>query len=378
MKSFTSYRMELRSCSELTTGLVLYGETEPAEMQIENLWKIVDRRTDEELVEPKRDLSEFETGDILYPTMRKPDVQARWDQKQREYESAKEQYSRIKRLCHARFIKENRHLPLAQDLAKTDYGRDVLAEMDAVQTDFVEHCDQIQKNKQAYQPYAQTGTEESIHDELAKDGIEVDADEKVSAVSFSIPGTDEPYTMLATARDEKYRIVERLLALGPNDLHLQYGYDAGGRLNKVWEGNRLVEQYQYGEQGERLVSETLHSDRRYYEYDDKLRLLKAGDTTYTYNAYGGLSEKKVNNRITKYEYLTNGQLYKVVLPDGRIIEYVCDKHGVRTAKKVNGKVVEKFKWKDFSTLEAITDGKGKNKITFTRDEESSQTDSHDI
>lgn len=54
-------------------------------MQIENLWKIVDRKTGEELVEPKRDISEFETGDILYPTMRKPHVQARWDQNQREY-----------------------------------------------------------------------------------------------------------------------------------------------------------------------------------------------------------------------------------------------------------------------------------------------------
>ncbi|NDV25599.1 RHS repeat domain-containing protein [Desulfovibrio sp. JC010] len=116
----------------------------------------------------------------------------------------------------------------------------------------------------------------------------------------------------------------------------------------------------------------MHSERIHYEYDDKLRLLQAGDTTYTYNAYGSLAEKKVKNRITKYEYLSNGQLHKVVLPDGRIIEYVCDKRGVRIAKKINGEVVEKYKWKDFKTLESITDGTGKNKITFTRDEESGQ------
>jgi len=47
--------MERRPRSELTTGLVLYGETEPAEMQIENLWKIVDLGTGEELVEPRPD-----------------------------------------------------------------------------------------------------------------------------------------------------------------------------------------------------------------------------------------------------------------------------------------------------------------------------------
>ncbi len=108
------------------------------------------------------------------------------------------------------------------------------------------------------------------------------------------------------------------------------------------------------------------------EYDDKLRLIKAGDTIYTYNAYGSLAEKKVKNRITKYEYLSNGQLCKIVLTDGRIIEYVCDKRGVRVAKKINGKVVEKYKWKDFSTLEAVTDSKGKSIWTFKRDEESSQ------
>lgn len=129
MNSFTNFRMELRPRSELTTGLVLYGETEPTEMQIENLWKIVDRRTGAELIEPRPNLSEFSKGDIMYPSMRKPEVRVRWDQRQCEYESAKEQYSRIKRQCHARFIRENRSLPLAQDLAKTEYGRDVLAEL---------------------------------------------------------------------------------------------------------------------------------------------------------------------------------------------------------------------------------------------------------
>lgn len=128
MKSLANYRMERRPRSELTTGLVLYGENESAEMQIENLWKIVDCRRGEELAEPRPDLSEFETGDIMYPTMRSPEVQARWDQKQREYESAKEQYNRIKHMCHARFIRENSDMPLAHDLAKTSYGRDILAE----------------------------------------------------------------------------------------------------------------------------------------------------------------------------------------------------------------------------------------------------------
>lgn len=116
-------------------------------------------------------------------------------------------------------------------------------------------------------------------------------------------------------------------------------------MNRVWQDDRLIESYEYGKQGERLVSVTLQSERRSYEYDDKLRLIQAGDTTYTCNAYGSLAETKVKNRITKYEYLSNAQLCKVVLPDGRIIEYVCDKRGVRTAKKINGKIFEKYKLK---------------------------------
>ncbi|WP_320170645.1 RHS repeat-associated core domain-containing protein [Maridesulfovibrio sp.] len=367
MKSFTNYRMELRPRSELTTGLVLYGETEPAEMQIENLWKIVDRRTGEELKEPRVDFSEFSMGDKLYSSMMKPETKRRWDQKLYEQEQSKAIFAKLKRMVHAQFMEQNPNLPVVRGLAETDYGRKAVAEFSAA-TASVNH----QHSQHPLHPYVQAGTGESIQDELAKDGIEIDPDEKVRTIAFTVPGADKPFSILAAARDEKWRIFERLLAFDPNDLHLQYGYDAGGRLNKVWEGDRLVEQYQYGAQGERLVSETLHSGRRHYEYDDKLRLLQAGDTTYTYNAYGSLSEKKVKNRVTQYEYLSNGQLCKVVLPDGRIIKYVFDKRGVRIAKKINGEIVEKYKWKDFKTIEAIADGTGKNKITFTHDEESDQ------
>ncbi len=259
MKFFTDYRLERRPRSELTTGLVLYGENEPAEMQIENLWKIVDCRRGEELAEPRPDLSEFGTDDIMYPTMRSPEVQARWDQKQREYESAKEQYNRIKRMCHAYFIQNDSDLPLAHDLDNTDYGREILAEFAAISEREAQH------EKQSPHSYAQTGTGESIHDELAKDGIEIDPDEKVRTIAFNVPGVDNPYAMLATACDDKWRIVERLLAFNPDAFHLQYGYDEGGRLNRVWQDDRLIESYEYGKQGERLVSETLQSERRSYE-----------------------------------------------------------------------------------------------------------------
>ncbi|TIH14023.1 hypothetical protein D0S45_13195, partial [Marinifilum sp. JC120] len=130
--NFSDYRMELRPRKELTTGLVLYGENEPAEMQIDNLWKIVDRRTGEELADPKGDFSEFSTGDRMYPSMMKPEVKRRWDQKNYEWEETKAMHAKLRRMVHAQFMQENPNLPVVQGLKQTTYGNEV-------QTEFKKH-----------------------------------------------------------------------------------------------------------------------------------------------------------------------------------------------------------------------------------------------
>ncbi|WP_169433113.1 hypothetical protein [Maridesulfovibrio zosterae] len=192
---------------DLTSGQRMYGETEPPEMQIETQWEIVERSTGEKLAVPVMDRSGFSKGDILYPTMRKPEVQVRWDEKEHEYEAAKEQYERIKRMCHARFIRENSGHALAQGLSETEYGRGVLAEFDkACELSALQH-----QQKQPSHPYAQTGTGDGIHDELVKDGIEVDPDKKVRTIIFTVPGVDNPYAMLATAKGR--RIIWRVIKL---------------------------------------------------------------------------------------------------------------------------------------------------------------------
>ncbi|NDV27516.1 hypothetical protein [Desulfovibrio sp. JC010] len=125
MKSFNHYKMELRPRSELTTGLVLYGETEPAEMQIENLWKIVDRRTGEELADPKPDFDEFSSSDRMYPSMMKPEVKRRWDLKNYEWEETKAQHAKLRRMVHAQFMEQNPNMPIVQKLKKTTYGNKI-------------------------------------------------------------------------------------------------------------------------------------------------------------------------------------------------------------------------------------------------------------
>ncbi|TIH17976.1 hypothetical protein D0S45_05305 [Marinifilum sp. JC120] len=99
---------------------MLYGENEPAEMQIDNLWKIVDRRTGEELADPKGDFSEFSTGDRMYPSMMKPEVKRRWDQKNYEWEETKPMHAKLRRMVHAQFMQENPNLPVVQGLPPTE------------------------------------------------------------------------------------------------------------------------------------------------------------------------------------------------------------------------------------------------------------------
>ncbi|SDL07673.1 RHS repeat-associated core domain-containing protein [Maridesulfovibrio ferrireducens] len=57
------------------------------------------------------------------------------------------------------------------------------------------------------------------------------------------------------------------------------------------------------------------------------------------------------------------------MPDGRRIEYTSDPLGRRIAKSINGKAVEKYLWKDLTTLIAVTDGEGLHPKVFSYNEE---------
>lgn len=344
---------------DLSLALRMYGENESPEVQVEHMWEVYSPSTAAVLHEPKPDLSGFSRGERMYPSMMDPETKVRWEQKQKEWEIAKERYEWRKRLAHFRFMRDNPDLKLAQDLAQTGYGKKLIEDFSP---------------KQPQQP--QPGTGQDLHDEFERDGVEFDPEAALRITPFMAPGSEKPFSVLATERNEDGRIVEKLCSLEPKDHHLNYEYDAGGRLHKVWKDERLIEEYLYGKSGERYFSATPQTGQRRFTYGPGLRLEQAGSVKYSYDDQGRLVRKQDGADVTSYEYHHSGQLQQVSLPDGNRVSYIIDPHGLRMAKQLNGKTVESYSWDDFTRLSIVADGEGSNRMEFAYNDEGDPVSMH--
>jgi RHS repeat-associated protein len=139
-----------------------------------------------------------------------------------------------------------------------------------------------------------------------------------------------------------------------------YTYDLAGRLTGVTKDGAIVERYQYGPNGARVTeSNALRGiTERSFVYSIEDHLETAGDTTYQYDKDGFTRERNRRGERTTYQYSSRGELIKVTLPDGRIIEHIHDPLGRRIATKVNGVINEKYLWEGQTRLLAILDGSG--------------------
>ena len=93
-------------------------------------------------------------------------------------------------------------------------------------------------------------------------------------------------------------------------------------------------------------------------YDDEDRLVTVGDDD------GFLKKKTDGSDMTEYAYSSRGELLRVELPDGKVIEYVHDPLGRRIAKKVNGTVTEKYLWQGLTRLLAVYNADETLKMRF--------------
>jgi RHS repeat-associated protein len=171
-------------------------------------------------------------------------------------------------------------------------------------------------------------------------------------------GTTSLYAV-SYVRDSLGRIETKTETIQGTTTVWGYAYDTGGRLWQVTKDGVLVSVYGYGVNGNRLTK-TTSGGTETATYDDQDRLLTYGKWAYTYTANGELRTKTDTTigDVTTYTYDGQGNLRRVTLPDGKLIEYVVDAENRRVGKKVNGTLVRRWLYKDSLKPAAELDGSG--------------------
>lgn len=157
--------------------------------------------------------------------------------------------------------------------------------------------------------------------------------------------------------DKLGRITRKVEIISGVTNTFDYGYDQAGRLIEVKQNGTTVSSYSYDANGNRL-SRTTGGSTINGTYDSQDRLLQYGNNTYTYTANGELLSKATGGQITGYEYDVLGNLKRVTLPGGTVIEYVTDGSDRRIGKKVNGTMVRGFLYQDQLKPAVELDGSG--------------------
>ncbi len=173
----------------------------------------------------------------------------------------------------------------------------------------------------------------------------------------------KPIFGMSYNRDKIGRITSSQDVTATTKVVSTYEYDAQGRLTKSTKGadTRI---YSYDANGNRVG---FKSGAKAFTgvYDDQDRLLSYGNSKFEYNDNGDLQARADINpdtkevKTTSYTYDVFGNLRKVVLPDGGVIEYVIDGQNRRIGKKINGKVVQAFIYQSQLQIAAEMDGSGK-------------------
>ncbi len=160
-------------------------------------------------------------------------------------------------------------------------------------------------------------------------------------------------------RDQLGRIVTRVEENGAAPITWDYTYDLRGRLTDVFRNGTLFEHYGYDSNGNRTLLQT-SSSSIVGTYDAQDRLLTYGTLSYTYTANGELGSKtdSATSETTTYTYDVRGNLTRVDLAGGDVIEYLVDGEDRRVGKKRNGVLEKAWLYRDGLNPVAELDGAG--------------------
>ncbi len=179
---------------------------------------------------------------------------------------------------------------------------------------------------------------------------------ELEGITYAIGGANRySYTL---TRDIAGRVTNKAEMIGGGSHSLGYAYDTNGRLIEVKENGQIVEAYSYDANGNRLLETNQYRgiNQRAYFHSLEDHLLSAGTDTFQFDADGFLTGKTTAQGTMATAYSSRGELLSAALPDATAITYDHDPLGRRIAKRVNGAVVEKYLWKDATTLLAVYNG----------------------
>ena len=169
-------------------------------------------------------------------------------------------------------------------------------------------------------------------------------------------------------------------------------YDANNRLIEISKNRKsfvneqevnstdFLNQYTYPPQSNNNLKEfkqTINSTQAKrtiatHNNDDQLLTLRGSiNRTYTYTDDGDLSTMSNCYGSTTYFYDVFGNLKRIILPSGKIVEYKVDGLNRRVKKLVNGVTQEYYLWYDQIHLAAILDQNKVPKLTYIYGPESS-------
>lgn len=156
------------------------------------------------------------------------------------------------------------------------------------------------------------------------------------------------------------RITQKIeMTQGVTDTY-DYSYDMAGRLIGVVKNGIVNSAYTYDSNSNRISYTGPFGSISPAQVivDAQDQTTGYGGSAYTYNAHGDLTAKFNAADSTTYNYDELGNLTRVVLPSGTVIEYIVDAMNRRIGRKVNGTLVRRWLWADALRVVAELDGAG--------------------
>ena len=203
---------------------------------------------------------------------------------------------------------------------------------------------------------ANNGLPESVSDGTLSQTRSFNGYGEVDNYSNTVNAVNVYYVSLT--RDDSGRITQRIEVIGTETITWDYVYDDLGRLTEVKQNSVVVENYEYDTNGNRtLETNTMRGiANKAFGYTNEDHIITAGSDVYVFDDDGFLVDRVSAAGTTTYDYSLRGELLSVDLTDGRSITYDHDPMGRRIAKKIDGTVIEKYLWRDNTTLLAVYDG----------------------